>query len=130
MICYAFSKLECAHLLGKIRMLKKTAILLSAILLTFGGRAAASNTPVVYYQNYAGSCSNCNSNPCACPPVCSAPSCQAPCPPLPDPCSPCAPVYAAECGVSICAIGAAVLAIVGAAALILSSQEPVTEHAH
>jgi hypothetical protein len=98
--------------------MKRMITLLTAALVAFGANASAANSAALNYQEY------CDSGP----PACSAPSCmQAPCPPPFDPCAPCAPVCGTECGVSVCAIGVAILAIVAAAAIILSSE---TEHVH
>lgn len=116
--------------------MRKIIALLTVFLMVFVNcSSATANSHNLNFQSYAGSCPRCGVNPCNCgssggcgpAPCCSAPSCcqPMPCDPPCDPCAPCAPACGLNCGVSICAIGVAILAIVGAAALILSS-----EHVH
>jgi hypothetical protein len=77
-------------------------------------------------------------NPCdpSCPPPC-PPPCDPPCPPpcpqqcpppenCPPPCDPCAPVCKRSSGISIWAIGIALLAVGGAAAIVATSNNGAT----
>jgi hypothetical protein len=70
--------------------------------------------------------------PPPCPPPCEPP-CPPPCPPscpppanCPPPCDPCAPVCKRNSGISIWAIGIALLAVGGAAAIVVTSNNGAT----
>lgn len=93
-------------------MLRKIfSFLLCCALVTFGTKVSAEmcDPPAPYYAPPP----ICNPTPCPQP---YPPPCSSPC----APCDPCAPVCGLDCGVSICAIAVAVLAVVGAAALVLA----------
>src|ERR1700722_2803627 len=124
------------------------------MLLSFPHVGKAANT-TFDYQNYNhGYCPQCSCCPCKCngpvPQPCApcgnapcAPCGEAPCAPCaPAPCAPCAPAPCAppcgpqpcapacgvDCGISLCAIGVAVAALVAAAVIIVSSGNGHTAH--
>ncbi|MFZ0566053.1 MAG: hypothetical protein WAM28_07705 [Chlamydiales bacterium] len=121
-------------------MIKKLAISLLILSIASGekGKAAENQSPTP--QNYQyGYCSVCDCYPCRCPspsyaqPVLAASCapCPHPCPP-PNPCfpcDPCAPVCGTQCGLTVCAIGAAVALVVITAAIIVSTGEASHVHA-
>lgn len=78
------------------------------------------------------SCEPCQPMYCdPCPPAscepCNPCSQQTYCPPPCDPCDPCAPVCRVNSGISLCAIGLALLAIGGAAAIVVTSNNGGSE---
>lgn len=127
MFCYELFNKELS-----LRMKLKTFILLVAMVFScFTNCAEAGSDTFLDYQNYNhGYCPTCNCLPCKCevppldPPPAAAPvpaPCAVPQSPPPAPCDPCAPVCGAECGISLCALGVAAVAVAAAIVIIVTA---------
>lgn len=130
--------------------MKKALRLIIAILFPLTPSLFAANDTFIDYQNFNhGYCPTCYCYPCTCavppdralqpqippppgeelPPIMSsppppggAPPCgTTPCATTCAPCDPCAPIVGLKCGVSFCAVGVAIVAIVGAAAIVIAT---------
>jgi len=98
--------------------MQKVTALFSILLLACTSIVRADDDTFIDYQNYNhGYCSTCSNAPCGCGEPCSDEGC----PPVVNPCDPCAPVCGTECGISVCAIAVAIAAVAAAAAIVISS---------
>ncbi|MEZ5315659.1 MAG: hypothetical protein R3E91_05595 [Chlamydiales bacterium] len=103
--------------------MKTMVLLLSVFIIGSVMPVKGADAPHSHDQHYPHEhSSECNSSSCSS--NCSHPSRKISC-------DPCAPICGTKCGISICAIGVAIVAIAGAAAIILvSGNGSSTTHQH
>ncbi len=118
-------------------MRKCIALIVAGLLVS--ATPLSGNEAPYYFEYEYDCCPSCGCDPYACyedfyDPYC--PSCDpygyaAPCAPCrPQSCDPCAPACGTSCGLSACSIAVAVAAVVGVAAIIISSPGASTVHSH